>query len=61
MYFLRSKGKKDNGIMEIVQKSEVGAWRWIKIVLTQESICICNTVDSWRSRKNTNFTKIHEN
>ena len=42
MYFLRSKGKKDNGNMEIVQKSEVGAWRWIKIVLQQESICIFN-------------------
>ena len=28
--------------MEIVQKSEVGAWRWIKIVLQQESICIFN-------------------
>ena len=28
--------------MEIVQKTEVGAWRWIKIVLLQESICICN-------------------
>ena len=44
MYFIRSKGKKDNGNMEIVQKSEVGTLIWINFVLTQESNYICNKV-----------------